>query len=229
MLHEFRIEDIATADPKRVRILDGAMKVFLAYGFSRTTMDDIARAADMSRPALYLLFKNKTDIFRAIAMMVLSRSVEAAKMALAGDGAFAERMMRAIDEAFISMMSAVVASPHGAELLDMKSSLGDLVGCWRGGLVEHIAAAIAWRGGQERRRPGGQGAVGATACRHAARRAGRHEGADQRSRGAAAGGRRPDQGDRPGVESLMKPRRVGVPLRPGGAPPPGSCAPRGIP
>ncbi|WP_095089445.1 TetR/AcrR family transcriptional regulator [Mesorhizobium sophorae] len=137
-----QIEDIAAADPKRVRILDGAMKVFLAYGFSRTTMDDIARAADMSRPALYLLFKNKTDIFRAIAMMVLSRSVESAKMALAGDGAFTERMTQAIDEAFISMMSAVVASPHGAELLDMKSSLGDLVGCWRGGLVEHIAAAI---------------------------------------------------------------------------------------
>ena len=44
-------EDIA-ADPKRARILDGAMKVFLAYGFSRTTMDDIARAADISRPAL---------------------------------------------------------------------------------------------------------------------------------------------------------------------------------
>ena len=39
------------------------MKVFLAYGFARTTMDDIARAADMSRPALYLLFKNKTDIY----------------------------------------------------------------------------------------------------------------------------------------------------------------------
>ncbi|TIN71546.1 MAG: helix-turn-helix transcriptional regulator, partial [Mesorhizobium sp.] len=70
-----QIEDIAATDPKRVRILDGAMKVFLAYGFSRTTMDDIARAADMSRPALYLLFKNKTDIFRAIAMMILSRSV----------------------------------------------------------------------------------------------------------------------------------------------------------
>lgn len=137
-----QIEDIAAADPKRIRILDGAMKVFLAYGFSRTTMDDIARAADMSRPALYLQFKNKTDIFRAIAMMVLSRSAEAAKVALAGDGAFFERMMRAIDEAFIAMMGAVVTSPHGAELLDMKSSLGDLVVCWRDGLGEHIAAAI---------------------------------------------------------------------------------------
>jgi AcrR family transcriptional regulator len=116
--------------------------VFLAYGFSRTTMDDIARAADMSRPALYLLFKNKTDIFRAIAMMILSRSVEAAKVALAGDRAFAERMTQAIDEALISMMRTVIASPHGAELLDMKSSLADLVGCWRDGLGAHIGTAI---------------------------------------------------------------------------------------
>ncbi|MGX5845645.1 TetR/AcrR family transcriptional regulator [Mesorhizobium sp. PL10] len=143
-----QIEDITTTDPKRVRILDGAMKVFLAYGFSRTTMDDIARAADMSRPALYLLFKNKTDIFRAIAMMLLSRSVEAAKVALAGDGTFTERMTRAIDEGLISMMRGVISSPHGAELLDMKSSLADLVVCWRDGLGEHIAAAIEKEAGR---------------------------------------------------------------------------------
>ncbi|TIY03824.1 MAG: helix-turn-helix transcriptional regulator, partial [Mesorhizobium sp.] len=87
-------EDIAT-DPKRARILEGALKVFLAYGFARTTMDDIARAADMSRPALYLQFKNKTDIYRAIALMLLSRSLEQAKTALAGEEPFAERTMRA--------------------------------------------------------------------------------------------------------------------------------------
>ncbi|TIS56197.1 MAG: TetR/AcrR family transcriptional regulator [Mesorhizobium sp.] len=135
------IEDI-TADPKRARILEGAMKVFLAYGFARTTMDDIARAAEMSRPALYLLFKNKTDIFRAIALMLLGRSVEQAKTELESKGAFAERMMRAVDAALISMMGVVHASPHGAELLDMKSSVADLVGRWRGGLVEHIAKAV---------------------------------------------------------------------------------------
>jgi len=141
------IEDIA-ADPKRARILDGAMKVFLAYGFARTTMDDIARAADMSRPALYLLFKNKTEIYRAIAMMLMSRSIEQAKTALAGEGDFAERMMRAIDAALISMTSAVAASPHGAELLDMKSSLADLVGCWRSGLVERITETVRSEAGR---------------------------------------------------------------------------------
>jgi AcrR family transcriptional regulator len=141
------IEDIAT-DPKRARILESAMKVFLAYGFARTTMDDIARAADMSRPALYLQFKNKTDIYRAIALMLLSRSLEQAKTALAGEEPFAERTMRAIDEALISMTRTVHASPHGAELLDMKSSLADLIGCWRSRFAEHIAAAIQSEAGR---------------------------------------------------------------------------------
>ena len=63
-------------DPKRARILDGAMKVFLAYGYSRVTMDDIARAAEMSRPALYLLFKNKAEIYRAIGAMLLDASAD---------------------------------------------------------------------------------------------------------------------------------------------------------
>jgi AcrR family transcriptional regulator len=61
------LEHIEDSTTRRARILVGAMKVFLAYGFQRTTMDDIARAAEISRPALYLLFRNKTDIYRALA------------------------------------------------------------------------------------------------------------------------------------------------------------------
>ncbi len=134
---------IETADPKRLRILEGAMKVFLAYGFSRVTMDDIARAADMSRPALYLLFKNKTEIYRALGTMLLRNSVEQARLALEADGSFPERMMQAIENALISMMATIAASPHGAEILDMKNALAvDLTSDWRAGLKQHVAQAI---------------------------------------------------------------------------------------
>ena len=34
-------------------------------------MDDIAKQAGVSRPALYQLFKNKTDIFRALSQQLL--------------------------------------------------------------------------------------------------------------------------------------------------------------
>lgn len=133
----------AEIDPKRARVLDGAMRVFLSYGFARTTMDDIARAAEMSRPALYLLFRNKTDIFRAIALSMLDQMSETTRIELDGDRPFAERMMAAIDRSFIAMMGIITGSPHGAELLDMKNSLaGDIAASWREEMRTHLARAI---------------------------------------------------------------------------------------
>ncbi len=141
------IDDIAE-DPKRARVLDGAFRTFLTYGFTRTTMDDIARAADMSRPALYLLFRNKTDIYRATAMMLLGRSAKAAQTALQGEGPFALRVMRAIEVSLIGMMQEIGASPHGAELLDMKSTVADIAICWRDRLSSDIADAIEAEAGR---------------------------------------------------------------------------------
>jgi AcrR family transcriptional regulator len=130
-------------DPKRARILDGAMKVFLTYGYQRVTMEDIARAAEISRPALYLLFKNKADIYRAIGAALLERSAESAEVELAKEGPFVERMMAAIERALIGMMKAIMESPHGAEILDRKNTLAsDLAAIWRGKLRETFCKAV---------------------------------------------------------------------------------------
>ena len=119
-------------DPKRAKVLDGAMRVFLTYGYQRVTMEDIARAAEISRPALYLLFKNKADIYRALGAALLERSAETAEEELAKDGAFVERMLAAIDRSLIAMMKTIIESPHGAELLDHKNTLAaDLAALWR--------------------------------------------------------------------------------------------------
>ncbi|TWG98921.1 TetR family transcriptional regulator [Mesorhizobium sp. J18] len=133
-----------TVDPKRMRILEGALKVFLAYGYTRTTMDDIARAADVSRPALYLLFKNKTDIYRAIGSCLLARSVTEARNALEEEGPFGPRVMEALDRALFRLLERIQDSPHGEELLDMKNSLAaDILANWRTGLAEALTEAIA--------------------------------------------------------------------------------------
>lgn len=50
---------------RRESAIASARAVFLRYGFARTTMDDLARAAGMSRPALYLLFAGKEEVFAA--------------------------------------------------------------------------------------------------------------------------------------------------------------------
>jgi AcrR family transcriptional regulator len=51
---------------RRDRILAAATEVFLRYGHARTTMNDVASEAGISRPALYLVFQRKEDIFAAV-------------------------------------------------------------------------------------------------------------------------------------------------------------------
>ena len=52
-------------ETKRKRILECAFDVVLRYGFTRMTMDDVAKEVGISRPALYLQFKNKGEIYSA--------------------------------------------------------------------------------------------------------------------------------------------------------------------
>lgn len=51
-------------DPrKRRQILEGARKVFLAKGFDGASMNDIAKAAGVSKGTLYVYFENKERLF----------------------------------------------------------------------------------------------------------------------------------------------------------------------
>jgi AcrR family transcriptional regulator len=51
---------------KRRQIIDGARAVFLARGFDAASMNDIARAASVSKGTLYVYFKHKEELFEAI-------------------------------------------------------------------------------------------------------------------------------------------------------------------
>jgi AcrR family transcriptional regulator len=58
-----RIEE---GSAKRQQILEGARAVFLAQGFDAASMNDIARAAGVSKGTLYVYFENKEQLFQAI-------------------------------------------------------------------------------------------------------------------------------------------------------------------
>jgi len=136
-------------DTRRTRILERAKQVFLAYGFQRTTMDDIARAAEVSRPALYLLFRNKTDIYRALASGFLDDLLAQARDGLKKDAPLADRLFSVVGGALEKTLE-IEASPHGAEILDMRTSLAaDIVEDCRAKFHELVCGAIA---GEARRR-----------------------------------------------------------------------------
>lgn len=53
---------------RRKDIIDTAEKLFFSKGFDNVSMNDIAIQAEMARGTLYLYFKNKNDIYAAIAI-----------------------------------------------------------------------------------------------------------------------------------------------------------------
>jgi AcrR family transcriptional regulator len=84
-------------DARRRKLLEAALGVFLRYGFKKTSMDEVARAADLSRQGLYLHFASKEELFRATLAYTLETSLAAAVDELEGEGALSERLARAFD------------------------------------------------------------------------------------------------------------------------------------
>lgn len=54
------------AEFTRTQIIDAARRVFFERGVSRSTLEEIARAAGVTRGAVYWHFKNKRDLFFAM-------------------------------------------------------------------------------------------------------------------------------------------------------------------
>ena len=56
---------------RRQQIMVAAKRVFSEKGFSKTTMEDIAREAELSTGTLYLYFKNKEELFASLSFRIL--------------------------------------------------------------------------------------------------------------------------------------------------------------
>jgi AcrR family transcriptional regulator len=118
-------EAVATRD----RILDAAFVRFGRYGYRRTSMEDIASEAGVSRASLYLQFRNKEEIFRSLAQRMHEDALARAGAALAAGAPLAERIASAILAKGEHFVEITLASPHASELLDETNRLcGDLVG-----------------------------------------------------------------------------------------------------
>jgi len=129
---------------RRVAILAAALDIFMRYGFNRTTMDDIAVAAGISRPALYRDFRNKADIYKALAAELLDRAAAAAEQVLSDNGPLRERLRRALDVGILDHLTAISQSPHGAEILEQKRELtDDVIAGWRQRIAKALAKSLA--------------------------------------------------------------------------------------
>ncbi|MFT4860809.1 MAG: AcrR family transcriptional regulator [Pseudohongiellaceae bacterium] len=116
-------QETARIKAKKETVFDAAAVVFAQYGFRRTTMNDIAEAASMSRPALYLMFANKENLFYELANHRLDEAVEQASAVLSGSGSSRVRFIDALLIFEKIYYEPIADSPHGAELMDINQSL----------------------------------------------------------------------------------------------------------
>ena len=73
-----------TADTgRRDAVLESALLTFARHGYRKTSMDEVARSARISRPGLYFLFSSKQDLFRAAVIRALEQDLATAEEILA--------------------------------------------------------------------------------------------------------------------------------------------------
>lgn len=68
---------------RRAAILDAARRLFIAQGYDRTTLREIAREAAVSTGAIYIYFRTKAEILAAICREGWAAEQEAVHVALA--------------------------------------------------------------------------------------------------------------------------------------------------
>jgi AcrR family transcriptional regulator len=118
------MEDLTPPDDsKKALILQAAFAAFAQYGFRRTSMEDIARAAGMSRPALYQHFRNKEAIARGLVVEYFTRAEHEMRQALFAD----DTLEQVLDAGLVAKtgdgVELMLDSPHGLELLELSASV----------------------------------------------------------------------------------------------------------
>src|SRR5262245_6013263 len=118
-----QIDEQTRNENRRAAILEAAQTCFFQYGLDRTRMEDIARLAQISRPALYEHFENKSAIFLALARYLIESFLAAAERELHGLGLVWQRIAAAFEAWSVKPLEMIMTAPHADELILAGSGL----------------------------------------------------------------------------------------------------------
>src|ERR1700738_4203333 len=150
----------ALGSAQREAILVAATAAFLRYGFKKTSMDDVARAAGVSRQGLYLYFDTKDFLFREALQHLVSHLIRAAH-AVAEDGnlSLRDRLVGAFEAVHCSAFHNASREDALELLQSAQSAAAALLVQLERDLMGIATALLAGAGGGGRR--GGAGLTGA--------------------------------------------------------------------
>lgn len=97
-----RVDD---EDAARERLLDAAQECFNRFGPNRTSIEDVARQAKVSRSTVYRYFEGRNELLAAAYMRENAAVFERVKILMAEQGTFAERVVRVTVRAINALRS----------------------------------------------------------------------------------------------------------------------------
>ena len=134
--------------PPQDRILDAAMRVFRRHGFRRSSIEQAAEEAGLTRQALYHHFASKEALFRAVLERLyeqgLAAEIAAAKAAEEAGLELADILVAEIGARMQSLLASLKDSPHIEELFsEHLAQARDLYQSYANRFTDEIAATIA--------------------------------------------------------------------------------------
>lgn len=134
---------------RRTAVLDSALATFARFGYGKTSMEQVARAAHISRPGLYFLFSSKEALFRAAVTRTLERDITVVEHVLADAGRpLPERLLEAFDQwagRYVGPLTRDVA----VLVEDNPDLLGEIVKTTPRRFEELVTEAIAVESGRQ--------------------------------------------------------------------------------
>jgi TetR/AcrR family transcriptional regulator of autoinduction and epiphytic fitness len=106
------------SDEKRHHILSAALGVFFKYGYKRVSMNEIAEAAGISRPGLYLHFSSKEEVFRAAILQFADGLIEEISKGLHSRKTIEEKVRYAFEVWTVQRFDLTLKSPEAKEISD---------------------------------------------------------------------------------------------------------------
>jgi AcrR family transcriptional regulator len=135
--------ELEPVDARQLALLDAAIGVFARYGFRKASMDEVARAAGVSRQGLYLQFANKEELFRRALEHSLNSQLKAAAAALSRPHDSLEQRLIAACDAWSGRFVGSLGS-DAADLMCASTSLaGATLTHYETQFEQAVARAIA--------------------------------------------------------------------------------------
>ena len=133
--------------PPQDRILDAAMRVFRRHGFRRSSIEQAAEEAGLTRQALYHHFSSKEALFRGaierLYEQALAAEAAAAKAAQEADRDLADVIVAEIGARLGVLFAALEGSPHLEELFsEHLAQARDLYQTYSTRFGDEVAATI---------------------------------------------------------------------------------------